>query len=385
VKICIVTQQLGSVFSGIGLHSRILIEFLSKEGHSITVIVPRSQKPAGKCSYRIVTVNDARIFKSQARWAFLSIQFSNAIKKLEKTNDFDLIHFTDARDSFLCKTKTLKIGNINDTYPAELHPLKYYHENYIDWFQRWLYYRLMHFIESRKLLNLDYIIANSHYTYQTIMEQYQVPTSKIQICYKSVDIDRYKVIREVRKNEFLLQQNDLSILFVGGNMQRKGILSLIKSAKLLTKSWPGLKFDIVGNDKYIPQFKKICDSEGVSKHFHFWGWVSQDRLIGFYRSATIFVMPSLTEALGVVFLEAMAAGVPVIGTNVGGIPEIIINEYNGLLIPVNSPEKLSAAINRLIINQSMVEKITSNATQDVEKFSIKGMMECTKNVYSHIE
>jgi len=383
MNICIVSQQLRNVVSGIGLYSNILVNFLSNEGHSITVIVPKSQRPQGKFPYKIFTVNDSKIFKSQARWLSLSIQFSRVIKELEKTNDFDLIHFTDVRDSFFCKTKSPKIGNINDTYPAELHHMNYYRKNYLDWFQRWIYYRLMHSIEERKLHDLDCIIANSHYTFQTIKNQYQVSSSKLVMCYKSVDINRYNDLIEARKNDYFKMENDLSILFVGGNMQRKGLLNLIETASRLSKAWPTLKFLIVGKDKFIPRYMKICEQQGVGSNFHFLGWVPQDKLIDLYRNATIFVMPSLTEALGIVFLEAMASGVPVIATNVGGITEIIKNKNNGLLVPVNSPEKLALAIRSLITNPRLIHSIILNASETVKKFSIERMMKCTEYVYSN--
>jgi len=93
-------------------------------------------------------------------------------------------------------------------------------------------------------------------------------------------------------------------------------------------------------------------------------------------------MPSITEALGVVFLEAMAAALPVVGTDVGGIPEIISHGQNGMLVPKNEPEKLAQAI-LLILNYPKLSHVLAiNGLHTVEKFSIMRMMECTNKIYS---
>jgi len=95
-------------------------------------------------------------------------------------------------------------------------------------------------------------------------------------------------------------------------------------------------------------------------------------------------MPSLTEALGVTFLEAMAAGVPVIGTNVGGIPEIIQDGINGLLVPVKSPCSITDAINQLLADAQLRERLVQSAFSTLNNFSVEKMMECTRSLYQEI-
>ena len=95
-------------------------------------------------------------------------------------------------------------------------------------------------------------------------------------------------------------------------------------------------------------------------------------------------MTSLTEALGVTFLESMAAGVPVIGTNVGGIPEIIQDGINGLLVPVESPNSIAKAINRLLSDQELSGRLVRNATAALDRFDVSKMMECTFRLYSKV-
>jgi len=382
MEICVITTQLKNVYSGIGLYSQILINELIEGGHTVTVITPVSQKLEKNENFQIFTVQDTKLIRSQARWIIYSLRFSEMIKKIEKRLTFDIIHFTDVRDSFFCNSKSIKIGNINDTYVSDLKKFSYYRKHYIDWFSRWVYYKFTHVIEQKKLPKLDGIIANSIFTQKSILSNYHLDQSNIFTCYKSVDIQKYNnVCLERQKKEGNLEE--AVILFVGGNMQRKGIIDLIMAAPAVLEKHFNTKFIIVGGDKYIHKYKILCRKYKVEHKFFFLGWVPQANLLDIYRSATLFVMPSLIEAFGVVFLEAMAAGVPVIGTKVGGINEIIINENNGLIVPVNSSSQLADAIIKLIINPRLRKVFSNRGRQTVMRFSIDKMMKCTKDIYAN--
>jgi glycosyltransferase involved in cell wall biosynthesis len=381
MRICVVTQQFKDVYSGVGLYTKHLIKYLISQGHSLTVIVPETQENKDRLPIRLITVTEPRFLRSQARWIRLSLRFSKAIRKLEAEEEFDIVHFTDARDSYFCKVSSHVVANINDTYSADLRRIGFYRSNYIDWFPRWVYYRFVNFIERRKLPLLDGIIANSHFTHRIIETSYPDIKDRLFMCYKSVDIERYKHIAAKRLTEEISSDNK-RILFMGGNMQRKGILTLIKAAPLVKIAIPDVDFVIAGQDKFIQRYKRLCEDLGVLNNFSFLGWVSQDDLLYLYESASVFVMPSITEALGVVFLEAMAAALPVVGTDVGGIPEIISHGQNGMLVPKNEPEKLAQAI-LLILNYPKLSHVLAiNGLHTVEKFSIMRMMECTNKIYS---
>ncbi|HPX96398.1 MAG TPA: glycosyltransferase family 4 protein [Brevefilum fermentans] len=376
------SQQLKNIYSGVGLHATNLLKGLANKGHSITMIVPESQAINSPSPINFITVKDSKYIQSQVRWIYYSIKFSKALKELEKTTAFDIVHFTDVRDSFYCSTNSNVIGNINDTYCSDVKGLNYYKKYYFDWLKRWSYYRLVHEIEKRKLPLLDGIIANSKYTLENISNTYSIQSSKLYLCYKSVDLHRYRKIALQNLSKTVSASNP-QILFVGGNMQRKGIMDLIKAITLVRNSFPGLKVIIAGKDKFIPNYKKICESLGIASFFKFLGWVSQEDLLSLYKTSTMFIMPSLTEALGVVFLEAMAAGIPVIGTNIGGIPEIIDHESNGLLVPINSPIDLAKAISKMITDTKLYSSMAVNGIETAKRFSVEQMMRCTEKIYNH--
>jgi glycosyltransferase involved in cell wall biosynthesis len=164
-------------------------------------------------------------------------------------------------------------------------------------------------------------------------------------------------------------------------MQRKGLPILIDAASRVLEGFPETEFWIAGKDKAEPYMRSLCRQAGVSERFRFLGWQSQDDLLKLYAQADIFVMPSLTEAFGVVFLEAMASGLPVIGTRVGGIPEIIDDGRNGMLVKTGDVTGLGDAIVLLLGNQNLREKLRQAGLATARRFNVNSMMQCTYQVY----
>lgn len=377
LSICVVTQQYQQVISGIGLHTRNLVSRLVSDGHRVTVVAPLDQSPSGKGNFRFIGVAPPLFKRNQARWFSLALSFARVLRLLELQEEFDLIHFTDARESLFCHTHTPTVGNVNDTYAAEVQSPSYYRRYYNDWALRWVYYRFVRYCESLALPRLKAIIANSHYTAKIIASQYHVPNERLYICYKSIDPEHYASVLTSRRS----RSSRFHVLFVGGNMQRKGLPILIEAAPQILEELPNTEFWVVGNDAAISRMKDLCRTKGVDSNFCFWGWKPHDELLQLYAQADVFVMPSLVEAFGVVFLEAMACGVPAIGSSVGGIPEIVRHGYNGLLISPGNADKLAVAVSQVLRNASLQKRLREGGLETVQRFSVGHMMECTYQVY----
>jgi len=377
-SIIVVTQQLDKIISGIGLYSQNLIQSLIQDNFNVTVIAPEDQIPIGKLPYTFISVPKPIAINSHARWISLSFNFGKKLRQLFYEQQIDLIHFTDAREALFCNLNIPLIGNIHDTYAAIINPLSFYYYNYNDWFQRLMYYRLLHILEAIAFRKLYTIIANSNYTAQVITDVYKLSKQSVRVCYISIDIDQYQSILTLRNQ---INPHPPRVLFIGSNMQRKGLPILINSAFYILKVIPETEFWIVGKDKVEPAMRLLCDRLGVSDHFRFLGWVSHQDLYNIYAQCDIFVMPSLIEAFGVVFLEAMAAGLPVIGTRVGGIPEIIRDGINGILVEPGKPNELGSAIIKVLKDRTLSEKLKQAGLETVQNFNVNNMMKCTYRVY----
>ena len=377
LTIGVVTQQFGRVLSGPGLHARNLVKRLMADGHKVIVIAPSNQLPLDHSDCQLIEVPSPRI-KSHLRWFPLSWQFSRAVADCERKQAVDLWHFTDAREALFCRSRRPLVGNINDTYAAEGLSLRYYRSNYADGPARWFYYASIQIVDRWAWEHFAVLLANSQYTADVIRHRYPSLKDRLIICYKSVDSADFVSVWKRREG---LPQHPLRVLCVGGNMQRKGISTLIRAIPSVAAVLPNIEFWIVGQDPTIPRLKALSLQLGSEDRIHFLGWKSQTELIELYAEIDVFAMPSLTEAFGVVFLEAMAAGVPAIGTSVGGIPEIIQDGWNGLLVPPQSPSELAAAILKVLSSSELQDRFRKNGLTTAHQFSIDRMMEGTYAAY----
>jgi glycosyltransferase involved in cell wall biosynthesis len=126
----------------------------------------------------------------------------------------------------------------------------------------------------------------------------------------------------------------------------------------------GVKLTIIGRgslEKYLRNLAKLCNAnvEFITEG------VEHQKLPTIYNNYMFFVAPSRTEAQGVAMCEAMACGLPVVATNVGGIPEFVIDEYNGLLVPPNDPLSLRLAVMRILKNDTLYTVLSENARRFV--------------------
>lgn len=152
------------------------------------------------------------------------------------------------------------------------------------------------------------------------------------------------------------------ILFVGTCYGRKGIEYLLKAASKLKE----YKFhiDIVGNlnddEKYVESLYEIVCERQLSEKVTFYGRLQDGELREIYKKASIYVLPSLWEGFGIVLLEAMSFGLPIIATNIGAIPELITDNVNGLLVPPKDEDSLARSIELLLNSDSLREKLGRN-------------------------
>lgn len=213
--------------------------------------------------------------------------------------------------------------------------------------------------ERRTLLRAYRILATTNYTKKCLIREFGI--KNISILHIPVDTNKFFPLKDVynKKKPF--------ILFVGRvNDPRKNILLLIRAFKIVKNNTQFPLKLIIAGEKPSAKLINLC-GEDIGKSIVFKGKVDEKELVGLYRKASVFVLPSLQEGCGLALLEAMAADLPVIATKCGGPEEIIRNHETGILVENNNIKSLANAILYLINNPQVCKNMGKNARRFVER------------------
>jgi glycosyltransferase involved in cell wall biosynthesis len=201
-------------------------------------------------------------------------------------------------------------------------------------------------IGKEVLKDADKIIVVSNATKNYVLSLGADP-EKIEVLHNGVDLNRFKPqtgIKDGIRKKLGIPKDAIVVLTVRRLVYKNGIDTLIKSAEIAIKKNPTIVFLVVGTGPDFDEIKTKTKQMGIEKKFRLTGFVSDEDLPFYYNVADFFVLPSKSgEGLPLVALEAMACGLPVIATNVGGISEIMMEDY-GKVVPPNAPNSLAEAI-----------------------------------------
>lgn len=182
-----------------------------------------------------------------------------------------------------------------------------------------------------------------------------------------VDTRRFSVEPGRRKD------SDQTVLFVGRLAEKKGVEYLIRAFADIVERHPDARLLVVGDGPCRGELEALSSQLGLADHVRFAGAQPPAELPRFYRRGRVFVAPSVvarsgdTESFGLVFVEAMAAGCPVIGTTVGGTADVVVHGRTGLLVEPESPAALAAAVNELLDSPAKAEKMAALARRWVRR------------------
>jgi glycosyltransferase involved in cell wall biosynthesis len=184
--------------------------------------------------------------------------------------------------------------------------------------------------------------------------------------------------------------DSIKILFVGRLEERKGIDTLLKAAQSVLENSAHVEFDIVGEDTTLSDHEdgyeekfRLETEASVNTRVCFHGKVSDEVLLSMYENADIFVAPSLFESFGLIFLEAMRARLPVVGTNVGGIPEIVEDGTNGFLVGAEEPNELAEALLTLVESRELRISLGEEGRKIFEeRFTVDALVEKTLDFFN---
>lgn len=370
---------------GLSTHVYYLAHELVKLGHEIHLITceagtaPKQENDNGVFVYRVEPYNtdtgDFIKWVMQLNFAMIEV----ATKLIKQKGAFDLIHSHDWLTAF--SSKVLKwsqeiplISTIHATEYGRNNGITTEMQKYISTTEWMLSF------ESFK------VIVCSEYMRRQVEDIFHTPSDKIRVIPNGVNYNEFEMkfnLKEFRSN--YAEEDEKIIFYVGRHVFEKGVHLLIEAALQIVNGYKRSKFVIGGRGPMTEELKGRVQVMGLSDKFQFLGYVEDEIRNKLYRVSDVAVFPSLYEPFGIVALEAMSAGCPVVVSDTGGLSEIVEHEVNGLKCFVGSPQSLGDNILKILKDEKLGELIRKNSLKDIhEKYTWSKIANSTVGVYSTV-
>jgi glycosyltransferase involved in cell wall biosynthesis len=220
------------------------------------------------------------------------------------------------------------------------------------------------------------IIANSEHVKVYLQQGYGVPEEKVEV----VRIG----LPEEEPTEPAALEGDPAVLFVGGNFRRKGLPEILHALALTVADLPGARIHVVGRDRREERYKVMARDFGIEDRVHFLGHRENEEVRRMMAGADLFAMPSLVEAFGLVYLEAMRAGTPVIATARGGAAECFADGEELLLAPPGDGRALADLLRRFVAEDGLRDRLIEGGRRAAARFTIEKTVDETLIVYESL-
>lgn len=229
-------------------------------------------------------------------------------------------------------------------------------------------------VMRKAMLRADAIIANSTYT-AALVGKFGIPPGRIRIVAPTVDT---RVFRPAPPSETLLERYGIRgqkvVLTVCRLVERKGVDRMLEAVSRLRTRGRDIKYLIVGDGPMREDLERLANVLDLGDHAIFAGTVPEAELPLHYNLASVFAMPSRflpsegsVEGLGLVYLEAMASGLPLVAGRSGGVPDIVLDGETGLLVDPASVDEITGAIDSILSDAALARKLGDNGLAFVQR------------------
>jgi glycosyltransferase involved in cell wall biosynthesis len=336
------------VYTGIERHVENISKYLALNNCKVRVITTfwnGGNSYDIKDGVEIFRVKDATLYLGRAAGLaelnYLSFSLTSILKSLELDSDILLLN-NQSPFSFLSNAK-LKVGLTH----------------HIDYIKNFKDIFVIPFADLySKMTKLDYIIAPSYFTKKQIIETFKIPSEKIEVIHEGVDTSKFNpnnkpIFRDKFKSQYV-------ILFVGALVKTKNVDKLIRVFNYVQKRID-TSLVIVGEGPEKSNLMKIVKELNLTNKVFFEGFVKDEDLPYYYSSCDIFASCSIIEGFGLIFLEAMASGKPVVAFNIASIPEVVGN--GGIIIKNFDLKEMAEKIIELLSNKEVYEEYSRKARE----------------------
>jgi len=384
MKICMLTWEFPPrIVGGIAPHCCGLAKALVQSGHEVHVV---TLDFPGTPSYE--EVDGVKVYRTAAElghpnfvtWALLFNHFmEKRVADISQQVSFDLVHVHDwltapAGVSFKHYIKKPMVATLHSTEYGRsgLHNPESYAIDGIEW---WATY------EASK------VIVTSGSMKKELCEHFRLPQEKVEVIPNGIDLTKYwgSVDRWSVRSRYGVQPNEKLVLCVGRLVPQKGVEHLIWAIPIIIQRYPEAKFIVVGDGWLKDYLEGLAQSTGYRWKITFTGFLPDQEVVALMTSADVLVVPSIYEPFGIVALEGMAAGVPVVVSQVGGLAEVIEHDRTGVFVYPGNSDSIAWGVDRVLSNIGHARWLTQNAREMVQKtYSWETIAMKTVKVYEEV-
>lgn len=230
-----------------------------------------------------------------------------------------------------------------------------------------LRFALWAYLEKRNARSADRVFVTSEYSERRAIEAYDLRPELVRLSPEGIDRDI--AAGGPDESSSLIPCRDPIILSVARQYRRKDTATLIRAVPALLAAIPDVGIRIVGDGPELARTRRLAERLGVEDRVSFLGSLdSVSTLRNEYASASVFCLPSLQEGFGIVLLEAMSHGLPIVATHCGAIPEVAPHGETSLLVPPRDPDALAHALVRILTDSNLAAQLGTAGKQRVCRY-----------------
>jgi glycogen(starch) synthase len=373
---------------GLARHVRKLSEALVGLGVEVHVLTrggedaPANEIAAGVEVHRIREPAHPTDLDEFVNWVGrMNADMLEAGVELGEAFDFDLVHGHDwlvagACDQLARRFEAPLVTTIHATeYGRHQGWVKDHPQAYIHGVERWITNR------SQR------VIACSAYMQEQIADIFAVAPGRITVIPNGIDpadLPQPGAAELARLRSGFAAPEERLVLLIGRLVYEKGFQLALEAMPRLIAAVPGTRFLVAGSGTHEEELRKQARELGLMEHGTFLGWIGDDVLRSLYGIADLTVVPSIYEPFGLVALEAMASGCPVIVADTGGLREVVPHELAGLRFRPRDPEALAEVAIRVLTDPDLEARLVAEAHEHVRRFDWTDIAAQTAEVYADL-
>lgn len=217
-------------------------------------------------------------------------------------------------------------------------------------------------------------------------EMQKIYSRDVAVIPNGIDLESYEDLptKEASRQRLALNNNDKIILFVGTLRPVKGLKYLIQAMNIIRQKDTKARLMLIGYGEERQSLEGLVKELDLGDRVTFVGKVPNEKVPEYMSASDVFVLPSVSEGFPVVILEAMASGLPIVATKVGGLPEIVKDGESGFLVEPSNPEQLADRVLTLLKNEDSRQRMIMNNRNKVQQYSWENTVGQLEAIYSRV-